>query len=250
MDRAKYLARINYTASIEPTDDVLVSLHKSHVFQVPFENLDTYYQRLFDLNIQNIYNKVITHARGGFCYELNLLFNWLLTDIGFASRIIASRIFNEHGILGPPFDHMCIYVKTDKEFLVDVGFGDLFITPLEIKSGEQYDGRNYFKIDKWNETEFLLSMSANGIDYARRYTLSLDDVKAAAFNDACFDKQTNATSYFVRNVIGSKPTTTGRVTVFNNKLIETNGLKKLETPIEGDARLRMLLKEKFDVVIR
>ncbi len=220
MDKQKYLERIKCNEFFETTDDVLARLHKQHVYQIPFENLDVYHKRIFDLDFAKVYQKIITNAQGGFCYELNLLFNWLLREIGFSSRIIASRIFNELDDLGPKFDHMSVYVKTDKEFLVDVGYGDLFVIPIEIKSGAQWDGRNYFQINKFNKSEYLLSMSPDGVDYQKRYTFNLEVVTAEDFNSICFDKQTNPNSYFVKNLICTKPTEAGRVSIFNNRLIE------------------------------
>ncbi|WPR73986.1 arylamine N-acetyltransferase family protein [Algoriphagus sp. NG3] len=250
MDRAKYLERIDYTEGIEATDDVLTKLHKKHVYQIPFENLDVHYKRIFDLDIARVYKKVINEGRGGFCYELNSLFNQLLNDFGFSSRIIASRIIDQDGTLGPELDHMAIYVKTEKEFLLDVGYGDLFDTPLEIRSGVQYDGRNYFRIDKMNQQEYLLSMSEDGADFSKRYTFSLDVVRIEHFNDICLDKQTNPKSYFVQNVICTKPTETGRVTIFNDKFLERKGELKTETRIQGEDDLTRFLEEKFSIMIR
>ncbi len=248
LDIVKYLERIDYTDVIDVTDDVLRKLHKKHIYQIPFENLDVYYERVFDLTVEKVYNKVVNDVRGGFCYELNLLFHWLLTEIGFSSRIIASRIFNEDGTLGPEFDHMSVYVKTEKEFLIDVGYGDLFVTPIEIKSGVQFDGRNYFQIDKWNTREYLVSMSSDGLNYSKRYTFSLDLVKVADFDIICLDKRTNPNSYFVKNIICTKPTDTGRVTIFNSKLIEKIGELKIETPIQSNEKLIQYLKDKFNIV--
>jgi N-hydroxyarylamine O-acetyltransferase len=250
VDRIEYLKRIDYNDVIDVTDEVLTSLHKKHVFQIPFENLDVYYKRMFDLDIGNVYQKVVNDRRGGFCYELNLLFNWLLNEFGFSSRIIASRIFNEDGSLGPEFDHMSVYVKTEKEFLIDVGYGELFVTPIEIKSGVQFDGRNYFQIEKENHGAYIVSMSPDGLNYSKRYTFCLDSVKAEDFDAICFDKQTNPNSYFVKNVICTKPTNTGRVTIFNDKLIEKIGELRMETPIQEDENLTKCLKDKFNIVVR
>lgn len=248
MDKIKYLERINFTDAITITDEVLTSLHKKHIFQVPFENLDIFYKNLFDLDIEKIYQKIINDRRGGFCYELNLLFNWLLTQIGFSSKIIACRIFNDDGTLGPAFDHMAVFVKNQKDFLIDVGYGDLFITPIEIKVGVQYDGRNYFRIDKWNEHDYLISMSVDGTVFSKRYTFCLESVKADDFESICFDKQTNPDSYFVKNVICTKPTDTGRLTIFNEKFIEKTGNLRLETPVGNN--LNKLLKEKFQISLK
>jgi N-hydroxyarylamine O-acetyltransferase len=250
MNIAKYLKRINYTDKISVTDEVLKRLHQSHVYQVPFENFDIFYKKLFGLDIEKVYKKIIDDARGGFCYELNLLFSWLLAEIGFSSRIIACRIFNDDGSLGPEFDHMAIYVKTEKEFLLDVGYGDLFITPIEIKIGVQHDGRNYFRIENWNKNKYLISMSPDGVDFSRRYVFSLDLVKVDDFTSICLDKQINPNSYFVKNVICTKPTNTGRFTIFNEKIIERKGSSKIEFPIENEDILIRFLKEKFQIELK
>jgi N-hydroxyarylamine O-acetyltransferase len=249
MDIKTYLARIKYTDPCNLTSEVLARLHKQHVYHIPFENLDIYYKKKFTLSIESVYQKVITNLRGGFCYELNLLFNGLLKELGFSSEIIAARIFNDAGILGPLFDHMAIYVKTEKEFLVDVGYGDLFITPLEIKDGVQYDGRNYFQISKWNAEEYLLLMSTDGVNYQKRYTFSLNKAQAEDFHASCLDKQTNPNSYFVKNVICTKPKKGGRITIFNNQLVDKNETLNIKTPIESEADLITILKDEFGIVL-
>lgn len=250
MDKIKYLERIGYKGSINPTDEVLRDLHQKHVHHVPFENLDVHNKRIFDLDITNIYQKVVNDRRGGFCYELNLLFNWLLTELGFSSRIIASRIFNEQGAVGPNFDHMAVYVKTEKEFLVDVGYGDLFITPIEIASGIQSDGRNYFKIDSPDNDDYVLSMSQNRIGYENRYSFNLDVVKPEDFISSCLDKQVNPNSYFVKNIICTMPTNEGRITIFNDKFVKKTSTSREETLLQGDDDLRRCLKEKFGMVVK
>ena len=145
---------------------------------------------------------------------------------------------------------MSVYVKTEKEFLVDVGYGDLFVAPIEIKRGTQYDGRNYFRIDEMSKNEYLLSMSADGLNFQKRYTFSLDVVNGSDFDTICFDKQTNPNSYFVKNIVCTKPTKTGRVTIFNSKLIEKNNKLRIETLIQGDDNLRDYLWDKFEIAIK
>ena len=249
MDVQKYLDRIQFSKNLICTDEVLKSIHQLHVHQIPFENLDIYYKKIFNLDIESVFKKVVINNRGGFCYELNLLFDWLLNSIGFTSRIISARIFNDDGTLGPQFDHMCVYVKTNSDFLVDVGFGDLFVLPLEIKNGVQFDGRNYFQIEKLEKNDFLLSMSADGIDFKKKYIFNLEFVNAKDFESICFDKQTNPSSYFVQNVICTKPTKTGRITIFNNKFIEKITDSRFETPINDNEEMKIFLKEKFRIEI-
>ena len=247
MDTNKYLERINFTNKVIIDDTTLVQLHEHHVLNVPFENLDIHFNRLFDLELDNIFKKVVDNFRGGFCYELNTLFNELLCNIGFESRIIEARIYDEHGNLGPKYDHMAIFVETDKKYLLDVGFGDLFTKPLEIKDGNHIDGKNQFKIESLDEQNFLLSMCSDQTNFKRKYAFNLNEVQTNEFYDICLDKQTNPLSYFVKNTVCTKPTSYGRLTVFNNRLIEKRINDKIETLIYNDDELRDILKAQFNI---
>ena len=249
MNLEKYFNRIKLEGFVKPTSEVLQEIHKNHVFEIPFENLDVYRKKVFSIDTASVYKKVIEGGRGGYCYELNSLLYTFLSEIGFTSRILSARIFTEDGSIGPLFDHMSVYVQTEREYLLDVGFGELFITPLEIRPGVQFDGRHYFNIEKWGEDEFLLQMSSNGIDYQKKYTFNLNPVRIEDFEAMNLDKQTNPESYFVKNLICTKPTAQGRLTIFNQKLVEKVGELREERPILSESHLHELLIEKFDIKI-
>ena len=250
MDYSRYLRRIKFSDRAQADDPTLKSLHEHHVMFVPFENLDIHYRKIFDLEIENIFRKVVENVRGGFCYELNYLFNSLLNAIGFSSKIISSRTFDSSGELGPEFDHMSIHVRTDKDYLVDVGFGDLFIQPLEIKDGVQSDGRNLFLIEAVGDGGYALSMSPGGSDFVKKYVFRLKEIPLENFKAPCYDKQTNPDSYFVKNTVCTRATELGRVTLFNNKIIRKSGEERIETPILSDVDLRVQLMKHFDIEIR
>jgi N-hydroxyarylamine O-acetyltransferase len=247
MNKNEYLKRINYQNEINVDDETLMQLHEHHVLNVPFENLDVHYKRFFDLALENLYKKIVVQYRGGFCYELNALFNVLLNNLGFKSSIIAARIFDDLDNLGPEYDHMCIYVETDKKYLADVGYGDLFTRPLEIKEGIQSDGRNLFKIEQLKEQDFVLSMCSDQTNFHKKYLFNLKAVPIHEFHKICSDKQTNPQSYFVKNTICTKPTSSGRLTLFNNKLIEKRDTERIEQLIQNDAELRRVLKTLFGI---
>jgi N-hydroxyarylamine O-acetyltransferase len=201
------------------------------------------------MEIQNVYRKVVEDGRGGFCYELNLLFHELLKSVGFTSHIISARILNENGTLGPEYDHMVVYIDLGTVYIADVGYGDLFVKPLEVKAGIQTDGRNFFILERQADDSFLLSMSATGKDFQNKYTFTTKKVSPNAFLNLCADKQTNPDSYFVQNTVCTKPTPTGRITIFNNKLIETNGDQRIELLLETEEAFRKHLKDRFGIEV-
>jgi N-hydroxyarylamine O-acetyltransferase len=250
MDKKAYLNRIGLSGSFRPTIPHLHALHESHVLNIPFENLDIHFNKEIVLTRTKIHKKVVDQGRGGFCYELNYLFSLLLKEIGYSCKIISARIFDSNGKRGPMFDHMAILVRHQLNWLVDVGFGDLFLKPIALLMDQiQTDGRNFFKICKYNSSEFVLLMSADGISFEKKYTFSSIPQLISSFKGICNDKQVNTNSYFVQNLVCTKPTKTGRITIFNNKFIEREPLTKKETRITTDIELYRILERKFNITI-
>lgn len=243
----KYLKRIQFYDSGKVDRATLDSVHRCHVHHVPFENLDIQSKKIFDLEIANIFHKVVDNNRGGFCYELNLLFNELLNSLGFRSSIIEARIFTDKGDLGPRYDHMSLLVELDKLYLADVGFGDLFLKPLEVREGEQSDGRNVFKIEQVDANSYLLMMSKEDRSFEKKYVFDVRSVRPDDFNEICFEKQINPDSYFVKNLVCTQPTESGRITIFNNSMIERRGAERQVTKINDDEHLREILLQKFRI---
>ncbi len=132
MQPETYLRRIHYSGSHEPTAEVLRDLHRAHMLSVPFENLDIPAQRPIILETDLLLHKVVNLHRGGFCYELNGAFAWLLRSIGFEVMMLSAGVARKDGTFSPEFDHMALEVRDSRRdcWLVDVGFGDCFLEPL------------------------------------------------------------------------------------------------------------------------
>jgi N-hydroxyarylamine O-acetyltransferase len=77
MDITPYLKRIDYSGSLGLTAEVLNGLHYAHLLAVPFENLDIHLGHPILLNEDQLFDKIVTQRRGGFCYELNESFTAL-----------------------------------------------------------------------------------------------------------------------------------------------------------------------------
>ncbi len=246
----EYLNRIGYEGEIKLDIETLKRLHKLHVLSIPFEDLDIHLKNPIKLELELLYEKIILKNRGGFCYELNYLFYSLLKKIGFECEILSSRIYNENGIKGPEFDHMSIIVKLLDNWLIDVGYGDLFIEPLRII--DKYESKEWFKtyrINKMERRKYLLCESKNGNDFTNRYEFDITPRNIEDFYEQCKLKQTSQESYFVINKICTIPTYGGRTTLFNNKLTKTaDGLRE-EFEIESESKFYQILKEEFQIEI-
>lgn len=136
----RYLDRIGVGAP--PSVDLasLTALMRAHLVAAPFENLDVFHLRPVQTGLGWSIPKVVDRRRGGWCFELNGAFGALLRFLGFEVRHIGAAV-----LVGGPnsvLDHMCLEVRLDQPYLVDVGFGDTFITPLELNTSAEQDGGN------------------------------------------------------------------------------------------------------------
>lgn len=250
MDISKYIERINFFLELNPTKEVLFSLQKNHLLNIPFENLDIHYGTKIELDIQDIYTKIITNKRGGFCYELNSLFNSLLKNIGYDSFLISGKIHTENGTYSQEFDHMAIIVRLEnKMYLVDVGFGKFSAEPLEITDELfQEDKNGTFLIDKFNEDYFRVNKVQNS-NKIPEYIFKLKERQLTEFAEMCNYHQSNHNSHFTKNKVVSILKPTGRITL-NNTTYKITIHQKTETMEFEETEFEFYLKQLFNIQIK
>lgn len=136
MDIAAYLKRIGYVGGKTPTADNLAALVKAHRRAVPYENLDLWRGKSFEITTEAIYKKIVEEGRGGYCFELNGLFAALLRALGYEVEEYAGRWFyrNDTKLEVPRFCHRVICVRVEgKVKIVDVGLGyPILPKPLDL----------------------------------------------------------------------------------------------------------------------
>ena len=119
-----YLARIGAERPQALTPQSLQKLVRAHLEQVPFENLElTENQTQPSLEPEPLFQKVVLHRRGGYCFELNKLFYLLLQALGYDCHCVGVRCIQ--GRPEPrPISHRGIVVRFGEErWYCDVGFG-------------------------------------------------------------------------------------------------------------------------------
>ncbi len=252
MDISGYLRRINYSGIVYTDLATLRDLQLNHVQSIPFETLDIYNQIPIYLNINFLYQKVILDKRGGYCYELNVLFHRLLVLCGFNVTIIGGRLHHGNNKYGREFEHMALLVELNgKKWLVDVGYGDFSLVPLAIAPGEiqsdgrnfyqvidnvVMDGKNYMAVAKWN---------ASKQDFKIDYVFTLAPRKLSDFYSMNEYHQTSPESHFRRSLIVTLPTPEGRISIINNKLIRTENGKRSIQFIQDENHRDEILDEYF-----
>lgn len=251
MNIQAYLKRINYNQSVKADLNTLFKLHQAHLYHVPFEDLNIHYNIPIILETNHLYQKVIVEKRGGFCYELNGLFIELLKEIGFKTTLISAKVIDKHGNVGVKFDHAAIIVDLEKRWLIDVGFGgDSFVLPKELKLDIiQKDVHDYYKFEKYNAEEWLLLYSSDGVNFSKQYIFSFEKQALSNFNPECQRKQTEENGYFKTNLMCTKATTEGRISIYNNRLTIQNRGGKEFRPIENELVLFEILQEQFGITL-
>lgn|SRR5574341_1071475 len=253
METSPYLARMNYGLPIRADFESLRELHRAHMRTVPFENLDIVsLHHPIQLTEQALWDKIVVRKRGGFCYELNGMFAWLLKQIGFEVTYLNGRVFNREGKLGMDFDHLALMVHAPGEsarWLADVGFGDSFTEPLSFEeSSEQVQGLRAYRLEQTHGGYIVWQRNYDGI-WKREYFFDKQPRKFPEDYEAgCLYHQTSPQSSFTRGSIISRATPDGRVSLEADRLIVTQNGQREEREISKE-EYPELLKEHFGMVL-
>jgi len=248
MDKTRYLQHIQFDGSLKPNVDTLRALHRAHMLTVPFENLSIHSGERIQLNDEWLFDKIVTRRRGGFCYELNGLFGWLLRELGFRVEMLSARVARSDGGVGPEFDHMVLRVDLDEPWLVDVGFGDSYLEPLRLNErGEQTDPAGKFRIIEWGGG---LGMQGRVDDqFTTQHVFTLTPHPLSDYEGMCHYHQTSPDSPFTRKIACSKATLDGRVTVSANRLIITDKDAREEHELRDEIEMHNALKKFFGITL-
>lgn len=241
-----YLSRIGLDRSDIRCDlETLRTLQLNHLLHVPFENLDIHWKVPIVLDTDRFYKKIVENRRGGYCYELNGLFNELLKALGYHTHLVSGRVFMGENGFSPDFDHMGIVVKVgDEEYLADVGFGDFAATPLKLDpSSEQFDREGAFYVKLTEQGGFEIKKLVDG-NWKPELLFGRSSHALTEFAQRNEFQQHSPDSHFTKRKICSILTADGRKTVSDGKFIVTkNGLRE-ENSIDDFA---MVLEREFGI---
>ncbi|XP_040295916.1 uncharacterized protein LOC121007781 [Bufo bufo] len=254
MDMKAYLQRVSLTDTAPPSLSALRELHRHHVHSVPTESLSIHSGEKIILDIPWIYNKIVVRRRGGFCYENNGLFLWVLQQLGYKTQVLSANVRNIFiGIYGPPFDHMILTVELEgRRWLCDVGYGEGIVEPFPLEDGweeEQDSGVYRLRVegDEWymerKEEEIWRSL----------FKFTLEEKKFEDFQEMCEYHQTSPSSVFVRKSFCSLQLPRARLTYMGRRLISTQYTKgggSVKTTQElTEEEIPSLLNDKFGIVL-
>jgi N-hydroxyarylamine O-acetyltransferase len=240
-----YLERIGLAAPVTADQAGLRELHRAHQMAVPFENLSIHLPEPISLDEDDLFSKVVTRRRGGFCYELNGAFALLVEALGCQVSRIGAKVYGTDG-LGPPLDHMALVVTAADgtgPWLADVGFGRHSDYPLRFDDrAEQVDPSG----------TFLLADMADGDvqvikDGVPAYLIEPRGRPLADFGPTCWWQQTSPDSDFTTRTICSLLTADGRISISGRTVIRTVGESRTEQHLTTDSEVLSAYREHFGI---
>lgn len=247
MDVDAYLARIGYHGPVDPTAAALAALQRAHLLNVPFESLDQHLGVPISLEPDDLFDKIVTRRRGGFCYELNGLFAALLGELGFEVSLLEARPFRRDATLAPRFAHLALGVSLERRWLVDVGFGYWSPVPLEMDAaGPQRHAGRRFQVSLADGEGM-----AEELGRSRRYGYAFGTAPRAMadFAEQCRWYATDPDSGFVTSPPVSLAFDDGWVTVTPSEVIGYRGDIVLDRPIADAGDWRRTLRDLLGVVV-
>ena len=245
MDVETYIRRIGYTGPLAPSAETLVALHTAHTLSVVFENLDIHLGREISLETEAIYDKIVVRGRGGYCFELNGLFAWLLESLGFSVMHLAARVLD--GTVVRPRSHRVLLVTVSgHRWIADVGFGgNGLIAPIPLSADrvdEQYAER--FRLIHMREHEYRLEYAIQD-RWEALYRVALDPQLPVDYVYANYFHSHSPDSIFTQRRLCTRPTMEGRAVLQDRRLKVRVRSQTHTHTIETVDEYRGTLKERF-----
>ncbi len=131
VDLGRYFERIGYGGTVAPTLEVLQSLTAAHAQAIPFENIDVLLGLPIRLEPATLFDKLVLHRRGGYCFEQNGLLLAVLGELGFNVRPLGARVRlgESDRSVAVQRTHMLLEVRLEgAAWITDVGVGSASLT--------------------------------------------------------------------------------------------------------------------------
>jgi len=250
-----------------PNKALLDKMVYSHQLAVPFENLDIFdLGKPIELGTMHLYDKIVTRRRGGYCFELNKMFNHLLIGLGYTTTAHVGRInLASRGILRPRLHRITVvYLENATEkgrYMVDVSFGGpQSASAVLLEPGHFHDSLGghynltYGAVDHTmgirENTWFLNRVNAAGEDDIGLVSFESDTPQYEVdFVTPNHYTSTHPSSMFVMGRVINRRRTDGHCTMAGDSFKLVSNGQTTEIDVSDPALRAEILKEYFDVVL-
>lgn len=251
IDLDAYFERIGYVGPREASLATLRELHNLHPQAIPFENLDPLLKRPVNLDLGSLQAKLIDSGRGGYCFEHNTLFAYVLRQLGFEVQEATARVrWSVPSGVRTPRVHAVLFVEAGGErFLVDVGFGGNVLTaPLKLSSrDEQPTPHEPYRLVEEEEGRLREEVRINGA-WTPLYAFDFSETHPSDFEMGNWFTSAHPRSIFVNGLLGARCEPGKRYAIRDNQLaVHTlNGGTEKQT-LKSTRELRDALGDLFRI---
>ena len=245
-----YFNRIKYLENIDISYKTLRNLHTSHVFNIPFENLDVFLGKDISLDNKRIFEKIVINNRGGNNFETNALFAQVLKKIGFKVDLLMSRAFIDESAVSQRLYQLLLVEADDNKWIADVGFWpNGLIAPLLLQDGiEEQQFSDCFRLIRSEKYGYILQNRYQG-QYNNLYAFTLEKFFSVDYLPSNFYCTKSPNTVFTQKKICTKPTKEGRITLVDSELEIKRDGKTTKVTIETELEYKKILKEYLGIVI-
>lgn len=249
-DIAAYLEHIQYSGALAPMFDTLYHLHLQHTQSIPFENLSPLTGAEVRLDIPSLLEKFTVLKRGGFCYEQNTLFKYVLEQIGFNTLGLAARVrLNVPDEVVTPRSHMMLLVEADGEqWIADTGFGGMsFTVPIRFAVDEiQTTPHGQYRLTRVNE---LYHLEANvKEEWKLLYIFDLTPHYPVDYEVYNWYVSRHPSSHFVTSLVAARADQQGRHALSNTQYsFYPTGVEAEKKQLLSVNEIKEILENKFHI---
>lgn len=191
-----YLAHIGYAGEPKPDLATLAELSRLHMDAFTYENIDVQLGRPVTRDPRAAFAKMVEQGRGGWCFEYNGLFAWMLEAAGFRVLHLAGAVMREAAGDRMVGNHLVPVVVLDRLYMADVAMG---VMPVPLVEGPVEQGWRHYALERTGDGWWRFRNHPGVLPPSFDFSL---DCRDAALLDAQSEAlQTMPDSPFVRHAI-------------------------------------------------
>lgn len=245
MDCDAYFRRVGYAGNPRPDLATLRALQRAHLQHIPFENLDVQLGRRVTVKPEDAYAKLVAAGRGGWCYEMNGLFFWVLESIGFDVMSMTAAILRAERGDSAVASHLLLCVNLDQPYLVDVGLTDSLEEPIPLREGSHESQNGTVRLERLDDGWWRFHNHGRArspsLDFEHRRT------EWSVVAAKCDWQQTNPASRWVQNAYCLKLLPNGRAALIGRVLKKTHEGRVYERLVGSADDYVHTLQEEFGI---
>jgi len=233
------------------TEDFLSRVQLHCVLHIPYENLDILDHRPLELAPEALYEKIVLHGRGGYCFELNGLLTHMLKTMGFTVSERFARFLRGEAEVPMRRHRVTIVHMADADYFCDIGVGQIAPRlPLRVEEDtiQTQNGETY-RFTRDPRHGWILWELYHG-EWREYLCFNNDEVFDVDFLQPSFYCENHPSSPFNKGYMLAIKTVTGRRTIDKRcyKVFEGETLVHIEEDL-SDERLHSLFANEFHLTL-